>query len=301
MNLAGETQTDIDLQDQADMSLQDMERDTLMAEIERLTALVEGRFKDVRLVEFMQGELVLKGTLFEYIAEFMAQMLQAGRQDATAANYTETILNHPELGRLTLTLQRQSGQTPHALRRQAEAERDQVQAGLQALCARLEGLEADLIRQAVDIAETAAPLSREAIKDLTAAEIFRNMGSIERARTAHAIADRLRLLAPLPANAKITAKDWVDRVMAERGFSREAAEMLLCRALATGTAPDADFMLDPPSPQTPADWQAERRSLIEALHDAICRPKGVVPDSATPWYDHRIADLAEARRPRTSP
>lgn len=297
MTDAEETQTDADLQHQADMSAQDMDRDALLAEIERLTALVEGRFKDVRLIEFSKGELVLKGTLFEHIAEFMAQMLQMGRDDGTAANYTESILHHPELGRLTLTLQRQSGQTPHELRRQAEAERDQAKAEVQAACARIEGLEMDFIRQAVDIAETAAPHSREAIRDLTAAEIFRNLGSIERARMAHAIADRLRLLGTAP---RLTASEWVDRVMAERGLSREAAEMEFCKTLAAGLVPDADLMLDPPSPQVPTDWQAERKALIAALHDAISRPKGVVPDSATPWYDYRLADLAEARRPRSN-
>lgn len=94
------------------------------AEVKRLSALLEGRFSDVRLVEFTGGELSLQGTLFEYVAEFMAQMLTAGGARPNPANYTETRLEHPELGPLVLTLQRQSGQTPHALRREAEAERD---------------------------------------------------------------------------------------------------------------------------------------------------------------------------------
>jgi hypothetical protein len=94
------------------------------ADIRRLSALLEGRFSDVRLVEFAGGELSLQGTLFEYVAEFMAQMLTAGGARPNPANYTETLLEHPELGPLVLTLQRQSGETPHELRREAEAERD---------------------------------------------------------------------------------------------------------------------------------------------------------------------------------
>ncbi len=37
-----------------------------------------------------------------------------------------------------------------------------------------------------------------------------------------------------------------------------------------------------------------------ALHDAIRRPLGVTPDSALEFYDPRMADEAEARRPRLS-
>lgn len=42
--------------------------------------------------------------------------------------------------------------------------------------------------------------------------------------------------------------------------------------------------------------QAENELLRQALHDAIRRPMGVVPESAEPFYDHRLADLAEACR-----
>lgn len=37
-----------------------------------------------------------------------------------------------------------------------------------------------------------------------------------------------------------------------------------------------------------------------ALHDAIRRPLGVTPDSALEFYDQRMADEAEARRPKMS-
>lgn len=260
----------------------------LAAEVARLQALLEGRFKDVRLVEMVAGELVLKGTLFEYIAEFMAQMLTIGKDAGQAANYTETILNHPELGRLTLTLQRQSGATPHALRRAAEMERD---------AAREDAAEAQrtLLATAVAMAEAAAPLSRDDIRGLTSAQIFQNLMTIERARTAHAIADRLRSLGDEP---RVSAGDWVEHLMSLRGLSREAAEMELCGALSRGMEPDREMRLPASAPSPDEAWLGERAALIAALHDAICRPKGVVPESATPWYDHRLGDLAEARRPR---
>ena len=32
--------------------------------------------------------------------------------------------------------------------------------------------------------------------------------------------------------------------------------------------------------------------LLDALHDAICRPKGVIPESADQFYDSRRAGIA---------
>lgn len=40
----------------------------------------------------------------------------------------------------------------------------------------------------------------------------------------------------------------------------------------------------------------ERQRLIFALHDAINRPKGVVPVSAEEWYDPVFADRIEKHR-----
>lgn len=44
-------------------------------------------------------------------------------------------------------------------------------------------------------------------------------------------------------------------------------------------------------------WRENARLRI-ALHDAIRRPLGVMPDSALEFYDQRMADEAEQRRPR---
>ena len=42
--------------------------------------------------------------------------------------------------------------------------------------------------------------------------------------------------------------------------------------------------------------QLEISELTTALHDAIRRPMGVIPDSALKFYDQKEADKAEERR-----
>ena len=42
--------------------------------------------------------------------------------------------------------------------------------------------------------------------------------------------------------------------------------------------------------------EAEREHMLTAIHDAIRRPLGVVPDSAVPFFEPRRADEAELRR-----
>jgi len=42
--------------------------------------------------------------------------------------------------------------------------------------------------------------------------------------------------------------------------------------------------------------EAARDRLLIAFHDAIRRPLGVTPDSGAEFYDHRMANQAEARR-----
>ena len=44
------------------------------------------------------------------------------------------------------------------------------------------------------------------------------------------------------------------------------------------------------------DQLGQDEALLDALHDAIRRPMGVVPDSAVPFYDQARADAAESRR-----
>jgi hypothetical protein len=120
--------------DAGETGMTEQEISNLLEENKRLTALLEKRYKDVRLVEFRNGQMVLSGSIIEHMAEFMAQMLEGpeGPENNTPANYTETRLTHHRMGELVLTMQRVSGKTPHELRREAEAERD---AAIQALAA----------------------------------------------------------------------------------------------------------------------------------------------------------------------
>lgn len=50
-----------------------------------------------------------------------------------------------------------------------------------------------------------------------------------------------------------------------------------------------------------AELEAENARLRIAFHDAIRRPLGVTPDSGTEFYDQRMADEAEQKRPRAWP
>lgn len=46
-----------------------------------------------------------------------------------------------------------------------------------------------------------------------------------------------------------------------------------------------------------AATEARFARLLVAFHDATRRPLGVTPDSGAEFYDHRLAEEAEARRP----
>jgi hypothetical protein len=250
------------------------------AEVARLAALSEGRFRDVRLVEFKDGELVLKGTLFEYIAEFMAQMLISSRDRSDPANYTETRLEHPELGPLVLTLQRGLGKTPHALRREAEAERDALVAALHDAIVRPMGV---------------VPASAE---------------RWYRPDQADASAER-RLV-----GERITADEWVRRRMAAVGASRIEAERDLAGALSR-IRPDRDLLL--PADSVLDAPEATHRHRKGGLYRLVARGRieaGLEPcaiyeslKDRTVWVrseaefsDGRFAPLVdEAALPRLAP
>ena len=92
------------------------------AEIERLNALLEERFDDVRLVRYENGQFDFSDGPIPYIAAYLAEMFDQG--DGANANYFEVGINHRKVGPMTLTVQRTEGKTPHQLRKEAEAERD---------------------------------------------------------------------------------------------------------------------------------------------------------------------------------
>jgi hypothetical protein len=128
VHLYGEEALRAALPSPADPSLADP--DTRIAELEGLVsdqaAMLEERFSDLRLAGFQNGVFTFKGPLIPLLAEAMAQMLRpCGGSEP--ANYTETAITHEELGPLTLTLQRKSGQTPHELRAAAETRADQAE------------------------------------------------------------------------------------------------------------------------------------------------------------------------------
>jgi hypothetical protein len=106
----------------------------LEKEVERLTALLEERFNDIRLVQWVDGQMDIQGGPIGYCAAYMAEMLETPTDNRgdDYCNYIEMRVNNDKAGPLVLRLQRCYGETPHELRRQAEAERD---AAVRALCA----------------------------------------------------------------------------------------------------------------------------------------------------------------------
>ena len=293
----------------------------LEAEVERLTALLEGRYKDVRLVEIKNGEMVLEGSVVAYMASFLAEMLKSR---GTVANYTETRVTDPELGELVLTLQRVSGKTPHQLRRDAEAERDGARAGLQAMVEEIVQVETGLglicdrahageiesggrafarhvwSRFAAARDHVPAPVhelwvqklqadrQRRIENDIAVPDLLHNSGSDFQAR----LAAHVEAMAPFSQEAieTATAAQILQNLVAvteSRVFHKVAEEIRRFNLT------DTD-----PKEEVPETWKEERTGLITALHDAIRRPMGVVPDSAQPWYDVALADEAESRRPR---
>jgi hypothetical protein len=103
-------------EDEKDQAILDMQ-----AHLDKLTAILEDRMDDVRLVSYVNGVLDLEGTPVAYIAEYLAQMLE-GREKNNPANYMEMSITHNRLGELTMSLQRQSGKSPHQLRKEADYE-----------------------------------------------------------------------------------------------------------------------------------------------------------------------------------
>lgn len=100
----------------------------LIEEVERLSAIVEKHIdpKQVMLtglnVQNGSFDLGLEGGPVRLFAAAFAEYFK----ESPASNYIEMQLGStdPEIGDLVCTLQRKQGKTPHALRREAERERD---------------------------------------------------------------------------------------------------------------------------------------------------------------------------------
>ncbi len=102
----------------------------LIAEVERLSAIVE-EFIDPKQV-MLTGLNVHNGSFSMGLEGGPVRLFSAAFADyfkeSAASNYIEMSLasTDPEIGELICTLQRKQGRTPHALRREAEVERDQA-------------------------------------------------------------------------------------------------------------------------------------------------------------------------------
>lgn len=83
--------------------------------------------------------------------------------------------------------------------------------------------------------------------------------------------------------------DYIDRILAEAPAGEETASVRLHRDLWKAVRDALGGG---------AELQARYDRLLIAFHDATRRPLGVTPDSGAGFYDQRMAEEAEARRPR---
>lgn len=121
------------------------ELDEMRQENERLAALAEGRFSDVRLLRAGPDgkggfSFDLAGGPVQFIAEYLAQMLGKDR-DEGPSNYAEMEIQHHEMGGMTLTLQRRTGKTPHQFRLEAEGKARYLQARIDGIRGMLAALQ----------------------------------------------------------------------------------------------------------------------------------------------------------------
>lgn len=80
----------------------------------------------LRLVKFENGQFDFRGGPVQYIAEYFAQMMDAG--EGKYFNNMEIAFSHHDAGEMVLSVQRKSGKTPIQQRKEAEAERDAANA-----------------------------------------------------------------------------------------------------------------------------------------------------------------------------
>ncbi len=88
-------------------------RDDLVREIMRLQALMEGRFKDARLLSAApdgKGAFVLD--IQTGLSGIMAENMMAILDGEGAPNFVQVEANHPERGPLTFTIERRVGRSP---------------------------------------------------------------------------------------------------------------------------------------------------------------------------------------------
>ena len=74
----------------------------------------------LRLVKFENGQFDFRGGPVQYIAEYFAQMMDAG--EGKYFNNMEIAFSHQDAGEMVLSVQRKSGKTPIQQRKEAEAQ-----------------------------------------------------------------------------------------------------------------------------------------------------------------------------------
>lgn len=125
------------------------ERDDLRAKLEETQALLEGRFSDVRLVEFRDGAFVFRGEMMACLIEGLAQMLSGPK----APNFVTMNGHHPEFGAISITVQRTSGLTPSDKIAAVEAENARLKEALRVNGLRLGASHEDIDRVIAECAE----------------------------------------------------------------------------------------------------------------------------------------------------
>ncbi|WP_046867135.1 hypothetical protein [Microvirga massiliensis] len=140
----------------------------LEQECQRLRALAEERFHDVRLLRAgpHDGGFVFDftGSPVSYIAEYLAEVL--GCRDGAPSNYAEMEVQQRELGAMTLTLQRRSGLTPHQKAEAAIKQAEEAAAEAAVAKARVRELEAQI--PIIDGAPLALDQARYMLRDYAA-------------------------------------------------------------------------------------------------------------------------------------
>jgi hypothetical protein len=105
-------------------------RDELVNEIERLKALLDGRFKDARLRSAApdgKGAFVLD--IQTGLSGIMAENMIAILRGEGAPNFVQVEANHPEEGPLTFTIERRWGRAPAVQLAEAKARIAELEAG----------------------------------------------------------------------------------------------------------------------------------------------------------------------------
>src|SRR6202022_4467924 len=82
------------------------------AENAHLGALVDERFKDIRLVSANMGERGFEFALRSGVGGLLAEGMLQSIQSVGAKNYVEIEALHPEAGKLAFTLMRMGGESP---------------------------------------------------------------------------------------------------------------------------------------------------------------------------------------------